>query len=227
MRGEGGLGLRISIAGGAGGSVVLGMHTERTRPVGLDSSRGRASEVATSLLSNTHDRKSGRLGLAGLLSLGLLASCRTPAHPGGYRAPRLNPDGAGSGVPVERESQGDVQESYKVLEVESRFEVVIARQTPVTVPKLGAVLADLTPEVAAARGVTPFSGVLIKELVKDGAAVQAGLRGDVPGDVVMAKTLDGAPVVSVKQVVADLRAKKKAGDSVVLQTADRRRSMSH
>ena len=187
------------------------MHTKSSMSVSLVSSRGRVSEVATGGEVDPSGRKSGRLGLAGLLSLGLLASCRTPANPRylsyGLELPLS--------LPVEREVQGDVRESYRVQATEAGFEVVIGKQASVTVPKLGAHLADLTVDVAATRGVAPFSGVLLTHVVKDGAAVQAGLRGEVPGDVVMA--MDGVPVVSVQQFTADLRAKKKVGDPVALQ----------
>lgn len=56
----------------------------------------------------------------------------------------------------------------------------LRREGRVVRPWVGAVVADLRPEVARGRGLVPWSGLLVTEVVRRSPAHRAGLR---PGDV--------------------------------------------
>lgn len=138
--------------------------------------------------------------------MGLLGSCTTALGPSWVRA-----DALGS-----RQAQGGITENFTLQwdQKQENMLVHVERSGPVTRPTLGIDCTNLTPEVAKQRGVTPFSGLLITKIADGSPARAAGLRSDVPADVLMA--MDGAPLVSAAQFGADFQA-YKVGESVKLR----------
>jgi S1-C subfamily serine protease len=85
-------------------------------------------------------------------------------------------------------------------------------------PWLGISGSAVTPDLAAAHGISVESGVYLAAVVPGSPAAAAGLTGNsrsgVPGDVITA--VDGVPVRSVEDLVKELN-KHRPGDSVTLE----------
>ena len=85
-------------------------------------------------------------------------------------------------------------------------------------PYLGVTFQMITPEVAAQEGITGTTGALVREVVADGPAAQAGLK---PGDVVIA--VNGQPVDEdndLRTRVATFKANDEITLTVVKGTAN-------
>lgn len=181
-------------------------QTEADSPAlgAMPAAPNRALPTSPSMKSRNRARAAKCLAL---LAAGLLASCSSVTLPNYDPICLLGT----------REVDGGIRESATLNwgEKGGSMLVKINRAGPVPMPFLGLACSDLTPEAAAARGVAPWSGVLITA-VKDGTpAAAAGFRATNPMDVIL--SLDGTPTVSAEQFTAELQARKKVGEPVVLQ----------
>ncbi len=136
-----------------------------------------------------------------------------------------------SGGPV-LNSRGEVLGVVVAVSARPGAEGGLAVSAPVVVQALPALMAGarverawlgilgttVTPELARERGLGASRGVLVVEVVPDGPADQAGLRGDAangtPGDVIV--SLNGQPVDTMEDLLG-LLAEREPGERVRLR----------
>ena len=139
-------------------------------------------------------------------------------NPGNSGGPLLNLAGevVGINTAIIRGTVGNDQEAEGI-----GFAISMGTAIPVTEqliangrvirPRIGVRILDVTPVVAADRGLSVADGVLIVELTEDGPAARAGVE---VGDVIVA--VDGTPVVSTSELVRLFLTGYEVGDKINL-----------
>ena len=139
-------------------------------------------------------------------------------NPGNSGGPLLNLAGevVGINTAIIRGTVGNDQEAEGI-----GFAISMGTAIPVTEqliangrvirPRIGVRILDVTPVVAADRGLSVAEGVLIVELTEDGPAARAGVE---VGDVIV--EVDGTPVVSTSELVRLFLTGYEVGDKINL-----------
>lgn len=153
-------------------------------------------------------------GSAGGRPMRGLIQTDAPVNPGNSGGPLLNIQGETIGIATAIESpiQGSVGIGFAIpINEAKRLLPQLARGERVEHPWLGISGSALMPQLATQLGLSVEQGILIHEVIADGPAARAGLRGgrstgeaDVPsgGDVVTA--VDGRPLKTVQELSAYL-----------------------
>jgi S1-C subfamily serine protease len=139
-------------------------------------------------------------------------------NPGNSGGPLLNLDGEVIGIntAIIRGSIGNNQEAEGIgLSISMGTAIPVSNQLvdhgSVVRPKLGILILDVTPSIAASLGLLVEDGVLIESVVDGGPAQVAGLRAD---DVIT--HLDGVPVFTTSRVVRMILTDYQIGDMVTV-----------
>lgn len=139
-------------------------------------------------------------------------------NPGNSGGPLLNLDGEVIGIntAIIRGSIGNNQEAEGIgFSISMGTAIPVSNQLvdhgSVVRPKLGILILDVTPSIAASLGLLVEDGVLIESVVDGGPAQVAGLRAD---DVIT--HLDGVPVFTTSRVVRMILTDYQIGDLVTV-----------
>ena len=142
----------------------------------------------------------------------------TVINPGNSGGPLLNLKGelVGINTAVQRFSDSGTRVEGIGFAINVETAVLVAEQLVdlgrVRWAWLGAFLGDLAPELAAEVGLPIREGVVIRDLLPDGPAGQAGL---LPGDVIMA--MDSHKVPTTRELTRLLRQEFRVGQVVQLE----------
>ncbi|MBI4173891.1 MAG: trypsin-like peptidase domain-containing protein [Candidatus Aenigmarchaeota archaeon] len=149
-------------------------------------------------------------------------------NPGNSGGPLLNAKGEVIGITSAKflgdQSRGGAEGLSFAIPINTAKSIAeqIVEKGIVSRPWIGIIGIDMTPAIAKQLNVNIQSGVLLREVVKDGPAAKAGLRGIISqpgqpgfqlGDIITA--LDGKPIVSVTELI-DIALTYRVNDQVTI-----------
>ncbi len=172
------------------GSVTVGIVSSKGRSLSLDSSTTLYDLVQTDAVINPGNSGGPLLNLRGEV-IGINTAIIRGQLASGQQA-----DGIGFAI-----STGTARPVSAQLITNGR----------VIRPQLGVFIADLTPALAAERGIAASRGILVTDVIAGGPAERAGIQDD---DVIVA--IDATPVASTSELIRLFLTDYHVGDEVTV-----------